>query len=148
MHFFLLVLTDLQAQHAQGYSGAPRHSRAWSLTVSDVARTASILLYAAYILQDSIFLGTTPLTHWRRNSSSLWRHFIPSWPRAHALTSPFSISPLFLHINMSLRNILSQPLTSPVYAVTLKKFCNGETRVLYLLLYSSLPQFTFNMSAK
>jgi len=74
-------------QQAQGYSGAPRHPRAWTLSVSDVALAYSCLLYAAYILQYSCrdcFLGLAKgdnpplflITHWQRNSSSRWRRCI------------------------------------------------------------------------
>jgi hypothetical protein len=55
VYFGALALTEMQAgrstQQAQGYSGAPRHPHAWTLTVSDVAYVNSCLLYAAYILQ-------------------------------------------------------------------------------------------------
>jgi hypothetical protein len=122
-------------QQAQGYSGAPRHTRAWTLTVSDVARAYSCLLYAAYILQDSCrdcFLvlskGDNPslflITHWRRNSSSWWRRCIhhgrmrTRWP-LHS-------DPL-----LYLKNI-----SSYVCAVTLKKFCNGEKELVHGLAYT------------
>lgn len=121
-------------QQAQGYSGAPRHPRAWTLTVNDVACAYSCLLYAAYILQESCrdcFLmlakGDNPslflITHWRRNSWSWRRHCIHDgrmrkrWP---------------LH---------SDPLLycksfSYVCSVTLKKSYNGEKVLVHGLTYT------------
>lgn len=120
-------------QQAQGYSGAPRHPLAWTLTLSDVACAYSCLLYAAYILQESCrdcFLmlpkGDNPslfmITHWRRNSSSWWRRCIHD---GRVRTRwPLHSDPL-----LYLKNI-----SSYVCAVTLKKSYNGEKVLVHSIL--------------
>lgn len=120
-------------QQAQGYSGAPRHTRAWTLTGSDVACAYSCLLYAAYILQESgrdrfltLAKGDNPslfmITHWRRNSSSWWRRCIHDGRMRTRW--PLHSDPL-----LYLKNI-----SSYVCAVTLKKSYNGEKVLVYSIL--------------
>jgi hypothetical protein len=138
VYFGALALTEMQAgrstQQAQGYSGAPRHPHAWTLTVSDVACIYSCLLYAAYILQQSFrdcFLvlakGDNPslflIAHWRRNSSSWWRRCIHDGRMRTRW--PLHSDPL-----QYLKNI------SYACTVTLKKSYNGEKELVHGLAYT------------